>query len=262
MAKPVKKDYLAIAEKKIRKPSQVERLPKIGVYGRNKKGKTYFGLSAGIDHTLVIDPEEGTSLMRRLDPDVWHIRKWKETDDAYKYLRLMHKDPDRKYDWVCVDGLTKLHSMALNHVMKQAEEKNLDRRPGTLTQRDYGRANELLKTLIGNFVALRMGVVFTVQERLDKGDVDDEDEETGETARFVPDLPQGVRGFFNSMVDVVGRIYVVRTTKKGGKEVMQRRLRIAPHERYDTGYRSDYVLPEYLKNPTVPKLVKLIQEGE
>lgn len=257
------KDYLAIARKKITRPSKMPRLPKVFVYSRNKKGKTYFGISAGIKRTLVLDPEEGTALMRRLDPAVWPITKWSDVDEAYKYLRLIQDDEDRPYDWAHVDGLTKLHSMALRFVMKQAEEKDLDRKPGTITQKDYGRAGELMKDLINNLVHLKMGVVFTAQERVDsKGGDDDEDEEASAAVRFVPDLPQGVRGFVLSEVDVIGRLYITRVTLKGGKEVPRRRLRLAPHEKYDTGYRSDYTLPDYIDKPTIPKLVKLIMEGE
>lgn len=261
MAKPLKKDYLSIAKKRIIRPSKQERLPKLMIYSRNKKGKTYFGVSAGIDRTLVIDPEEGTALMRKLDPHVWPIRRWPEIDEAYKYLRLVQADEDRPFDWVNVDGLTKLHNMCLKYVMKQAEERDLDRRPGTTTQKDYGRAGELMKDMLANFVGLKMGVVFTVQERQSRGGGDDEDDEVGDSTSYVPDLPQGVRGFANSVVDVIGRLYLVRVPVKGGEEKMQRRLRLAPHERYDTGYRSDYVLPDVLKNPTIPKLVKMMKEG-
>jgi hypothetical protein len=41
----------------------------------------------------------------------------------------------------------------------------------------------------------------------------------------------------------------------------QRRLWIAPHELYDTGYRSEFVLPDFVPDPTVPRLIKLMREG-
>ena len=79
---------------------------------------------------------------------------------------------------------------------------------------------------------------------------------------LVPDLPKGVRGAINGLVDVIGRLYVVQTEDKEGKTVAQRRLWIGPSAKYDTGYRSDFVLPDVIKNPTVPKLVKLMAKGE
>jgi hypothetical protein len=58
------KDYRAIAQRRIVRPAEEERLPRILVYGRFKKGKTTFACSAGVEHTLIADPETGTSYMR------------------------------------------------------------------------------------------------------------------------------------------------------------------------------------------------------
>lgn len=74
---------------------------------------------------------------------------------------------------------------------------------------------------------------------------------------FIPDLPKGVRGAANSIVDVIGRLYVVKNDE--GKA--ERRLWIGESLKYDTGYRSDFVLEDMVKNPTVPKLVRLIRTG-
>ena len=101
--------------------------------------------------------------------------------------------------------------------------------------------------------------VFTAQERQD-GAYDDSDDADSEEASiaYIPDLPRGVRGVANSLVDVIGRLYVVKSDS--GKA--ERRLWIGESVKYDTGYRSDFVLPETLRNPTVPKLVRLIRTGK
>lgn len=238
----------------------MERQPKIMIYGRNKKGKTTFGVSAGIENTLVIDPEHGTDEMRTKDPHVWHIEKWEEIDDVYQYLR----GGNHPYTWVVVDGLTKLSNMSLNYVMRVEEERSLDRQPGMVQKRDYGKAGELMKQMLSNFYNLHtMGVVFTAQERMVEGVDSEEDEDSdNEAAMYVPDLPKGARSAANSIVDVIGRIYVVRVQQPDGTTRSQRRLWIAESEKYDTGYRSDYSLPDMLKVPTVPKLVRLIREGK
>lgn len=249
------KDYAAIAAKRIIKPSQEKRFPKLLIYARNKKGKTTFGLSAGVEKTLVLDPERGTAEMRTKDPNVWPIERWEDLDDAYNYLRYS----DHPYQWVAVDGLTKFNNMALKYVMKLQEEKSLDRIPGLVQQRDYGKAGELMKDLLTRFHALPIGVVFTAQERMDSALDSEEDEDIEDnSAVFIPDLPKGVRGAANSIVDVIGRLYVVKT--EDGKR--ERRLWIAESVKYDTGYRSDFELPEYVKNPTIPKLVRLIRTGK
>lgn len=264
------KDYAAIAKKNITTPKDLgenRKLPRLLVYGRNKKGKTTFMCSA--PNILIIDPEHGTDEMDQKNPNVWHIDSWEELDDIYKYLKLGKHD----FTWVGVDGMTKIHNMALRWVMSQAEEQDLTRKPGLVQQRDYGRANEMVKGMLWNFHNLPLGVIFSAQERMEKAEFTDDDDEEVEAnaAAFVPDLPKGARSTLNSIVGVIGRIYTVKTTvkfrNKDGEieekeNVVQRRLWLEPHPSYDTGYRSEYTLPRFLSNPTVPKLVKLIRTGK
>lgn len=260
MAADKTKNYKRLVEGRITKPSKSKKMPRILVYSRNKKGKTTFGVSAGVAQTLVLDPEHGTDEMKTKDPNVFHIAEWEDMDLAWGYL----KSGDHPYKWVVVDGLTKINNLALNYVRKVEEERNLDRQPGMIDRRDYNKSGEIMKQMLSNFQGLDLGVIYTAQERMmalkDEEIVDDD----GATVFYVPDLPAGVRGTVNSYVDVIGRLSVVQVDDKKDidKTKAQRRLQIGPHERFDTGYRSDWVLPDVLKNPTVPKLVKLIREGE
>lgn len=254
------KDYAAIAKRKITRPSQMKRMPKFLIYGRNKKGKTWFGISAGVEQTLVLDPEYGTSQMKTKDPHVWPIDRWEDMDEAYNFIR----SGNHQYKWISVDGLTKLSGMALNYVMRVAEEKSLDRQPGMVQKRDYGQAGQLLKDMLNSFYNLRdYGVIFTAQERMIEGNDSEEDEDSDDTdVMYVPDLPKGARSAANSIVDVIGRIYTVQVDAADGSKKTQRRLWLADSEKYDTGYRSDFTLPPMLKLPTIPKLVRLIEEGK
>lgn len=265
-----RKNYAEIAKRKISTPSKASnrRLPRILVYGRNKKGKTTFMASAGTGKILILDPEHGTDEMTKTDPHVWHIDSWEDIDEAYKFLKLGNHD----YEWVSLDGMTKIHNMALRWVMQQEEEHDLTRRPGLVQQRDYGKAGEMIKGILWNFHTLPMGVVFSAQERMEQAGAFDEADEDIESASvaYVPDLPKGARSTLNSIVSVIGRIYTVRgefkvrdveTRKIVMKEGIQRRLWLDPDARYDTGYRSEYELPRYIANPTIPKLVKLMREG-
>lgn len=248
------KDYAKLARERISRPSENKRLPKYLIYARNKKGKSTFALSMGVERTLVLDPEKGTDEMRKLDPQRWPIEKWEDIDDAYQFLRNEKHD----YTWVSVDGLTKMSNMALKYVMKLEEEKSLTRIPGLVQQRDYGKAGELMKEMLNRFHSLEMGVVFTAQERMEDSN-DSEEDEDAEAAEsmFVADLPKGVRGTINSIVDVIGRLYVVKT--EDGKA--ERRLWIGESNRYDTGYRSDFELPNYIRQPSIAKLVRLTRTG-
>lgn len=258
------KNYEAIAKSKIRKPAQ--RPPRFLVYARNKKGKTKFSLTA--PNVLVLDPENGTDQYQKSAPDVWPIERWQDVDEAYNFL----KRGRHKYDWVSVDGISRMSNMSLRFVMRQEEERNLDRQPGMVQQRDYGKSGEVFKTMLLNFDTLPMGVIYTAQERLidvtDDGSEDEDAEKIGHM--FVPDLPKGARSSINSIVDVIGRLYVVKAERKvrlrdksiETQTYPQRRLWIADHANYDTGYRSDHTLPPFVKDPTVEKLTQLIREGK
>jgi hypothetical protein len=253
------KDYAAIAKKRITKPSKTNRLPKIHIYAGHKKGKTNFCMSAGIDNVLILDPEHGTDPFKKKDPNVWHIDTWADTDDVYNYLRL----GDHPFEWVSVDGLTRFSNMSLRYIMGIAEERSLERKPGVVDRRDYYKAGELMKEFLTKFHNLPMGVIYTSQERMVEIEADEDEDEDAESAAamFVPDLPKGVRGSVNTLVDVIGRLYVVNVEVKG-EQKRQRRLWIGESVKYDTGYRSDYApLPDMMKYPTVPKLVKLLETG-
>lgn len=267
------KNYLAIAKKSVSRPKDKVGWRKLLVYARNKKGKTYFSLSAGVERTLVLDPEDGTDTMKKLNPYRWPITRWEDMADAYGALRTGKLSPSSlglgtsrvPFDWVSVDGLTRINNYALHYIRHKREEANLETRPGTIDRRDYFKSGELMKQMLAQFHTLPMNVVYTCQERSIGGNSDDEDEE--ETVLHVPELPQGVRGSVNSLVEVIGRLYVATAEFKnpnGGLpiEKKQRRLWIGLHDKFDTGYRSDYALPDFVRNPTIPKLVSLMLEGE
>ena len=158
--------------------------------------------------------------------------------------------------------------MALRFVMKMQEQRDLDRIPGMVQQRDYGKSGELMKGMLWNLHTLPLGVVYTAQERMESaGAFADDDEDIEDPGvRFVPDLPRGVRSSVNAIVDVIGRIYTVKVegvSPTTGKEIkgVQRRLWLAPSESFDTGARSRVQLPDYIKGPTVPKLLTAINNN-
>ncbi len=247
------------------------------MYGRNKKGKTRLCASAA--GTLIIDPEEGTDHETKINPDVWKVRQWEEINDVYMFLRSgKATSPITKnlYTGVALDGLTRMHNMALRWVMNQEEERNLERKPGQVDKRDYGRANEMVKGMLHNFHSLsNMTVIFTAQERMREMEASEEDEEAVNPAVvFIPDLSPGVRSSVNSIVDVIARIYTVRGdfTKKvrvaATGEIktieykVQRRLWIGHHPSYDTGYRSEFELPDFIVEPTMNKLIATLKNGK
>jgi hypothetical protein len=258
-----KKDYAAIAASKITTPTQQGMLrPRILVYAKNKKGKTRFCSTPGQGKVLIIDPEQGTKAMQQRDPHVWPIENWQELDDVYNYLKL----GNHTYEWVALDGMTKIHDFAIQFVMGLAQERALDNMPVLIQKQHYGQAGRLTADLITRFHNLPIGVIYTAQERLDDPGAfaEEDDDVSSVSARLVPALPKGAREALNQIVDIIGRLYVVKITdpKNEEEQILQRRLHVEPNEGLDTGYRSDYVLPKFIKNPTVPKLMNLINTGK
>ena len=242
------------------------RPPRYLVYGRSKQGKTTFACTA--PNVLVLDPESGTR-DGVASVDVYPVEKWQDCDEALKLLR----SSTHGYDWIAVDGLSRIHQMALRHVMRLGEEADLSRVPGMVQLRDYGRAGELMKGLLMSFHTLpRVGIVYTAQDRMETPALSDEDvlDEDAQIpgARYVPDLPKSARAAATALVDCIGRVYSVNVTgvhPKTGKEVTQRqhRLWIGQSEQYDTGYRSAYKgIPNYLRKPTVLRLQELLETGK
>lgn len=265
------KDYLALAKTRAHTPKSRKSYRKFMVYARNKKGKTKLGMTPGRDNVLIIDPEAGTDLMKAADPFVWPITQWADMQEAYGALRTGRLSPNHikqgesstPFAWASVDGLTRMNNMALTFVRQVQEEKDLDRQPGFVQQRDYGKSGELMKQMILNFCSLKMNVYFTAQEKMitDGNSFDDDEDAEDSNAYYVPDLPNAVRSMINSQAEVIGRLYVVTIEGKEGP-VKQRRLQIGLHEKYDTGFRSDFSLPDMIKRPTLPKLAALIETGE
>lgn len=274
------KDYAAIARAKISRPG-TGRMPRYLVYGRNKKGKTRFCATA--PDVLICDPEDGTVAETKLDPDVWPITEWADLDEVYHAVKGGLKSPKtgRPVKWVALDGMTRMLSMAIDFVSKQQAERDLTRHPNQVDQRTYGQANKMIESMLHNFHSLRnVGLIITAQERVveieNMEDLGEDDDATPASYQYVPDLTRGARAPLNQVVDVIGRIYVVRgdfeTSKivvKDGKRVRvkgtaksQRRLFVAPHEMYDTGYRSGFTLPDYIKEPTVTSLGRALREGK
>jgi len=250
----------------IKAGTSAPRMPRYLVYGRSKQGKTTFACTA--PNVLVLDPESGTR-EGSTPVDVYPIEKWQDCDDALKFLR----GSAHGYDWIVVDGLTRINQMSLKHVMRLGEEADLSRVPGMVQLKDYGRAGELMKGLLLSLHTLHgVGIVYTAQDRMEAPDMGDDDllDEDAQVpgARYVPDLPKSVRGAATAMVDCIGRVYSVSVTgphPKTGREITQRqhRLWIGQTEQYDTGYRSPHRgIPDYLRKPSVPRLQELLETGK
>lgn len=237
-------------------------MPRYLIYARNKKGKTR--LAASAPDVLMVDPERGTDYETKINPKSWQVTSWSDVVEVTDYMEAVGHD---RHKWVCLDGITRIHGFALNYVRNAAEMASLTRKPDQVSNRDYGKANEMLKALLNRYHAMEnVGLVITAQERMETMEADDteDEDETPGNYLFIPDLPKGSRSAVNGVVDVIGRLYVVKveaTVNGTTKEVQQRRLWLGQSVKYDTGARSEYTLPPFLANPTIPRLTQLVRQG-
>lgn len=270
-----KRDYAALAASRIHQVGSTKggppRKPRLLVYGRNKKGKTRFCSTA--PNVLILDPEDGTAYEKAAKPKVWPVDKWDDVVDCYHYL----KSGKHNYEWVALDAFTKTYNILLHWLMKvKTDEVNLEDVPKSVRIQSYGQANEMVKGMLHNFHTLtNIGLIITAQERIvDVATMDDidDDEASSISYQVIPDVPKGARSALNAIVDLTGRLYVVqgdftRRVKRDGKvieleENRQRRLWVGVDDRYETGYRSEFVLPDFLENPTVRSVTRAMKEGK
>lgn len=265
-----RRDYAAIAAQRIRRPSSHDRMPRLLIFSRPKKGKTKFCATA--PNGLILDPEDGTKWEVGIDPPTWPVTSWSDVVDAYHFL----KTGKHEYEWVSLDSFGKIYTRLLHFLMRtRSGETDLEAVPKSVKIQSYGQANELVKGMLQNFHSLRdIGLIITCQERMvgveTVDDLEDEDS-TPTTYQIVPDLPKGARGAVTQIVDLSGRLYVVngeftREVRRKGEivtieETRQRRLWVGVDDRYETGYRSAHVLPDYLERPTVKSVVRALRNG-
>lgn len=274
-----KPEALARVKKRAHRPSKKITWRRYCFYGKNKKGKTRLSSSGGAEKTLILDPESGTDLMVQQDPHVIAVPDWKFLVDVWDVLKTGEASPklldlgksNKPFEYLSVDGMTKYSEFALHHSINLSEDRDLTRAPGIVRKQDYGDARKHLIDMMTNFDSLPMHIIYTAQERMIPLTADGSDNAEAEEDADIPevnyyyvvDMPKGARAFLYSEVDVIGRIYTVPVYHpRTGDRLTQRRLQIGHHEKYDTGYRSDFVLPDVVKGPTIPKLEKLMKEGE
>lgn len=230
---------------------------KIVAYGRSGSGKTTFTGTFPTPHLVLDVREKGTtSIRKRKGTIVLPITKWEDYEEAYWYLSVNPKG----FKTVTIDGVTGLQDMALAYYNGGDI--------GQTSRRTYGFAASLMKTWILLYRDLEMNVIFTAQDRESSSD---EIEEGGDIFPEVgPYVMPSVAKILNAAVDIIGQTYIREVEKKvkikgkvQTKEVKEYCMRIGPHARYLTKFRTDtggdgkILVPQSIVNPSFEKLLEL-----
>jgi hypothetical protein len=232
---------------------------KILVYGRNGRGKTKFGATG--PKPIIIDCDErGTPSARRVKgAKKFRVTTWEDIDLAYWWLKAGNHDRET----VVIDTVSGLASMAMKFVLGDLASRDPTLDPKLPIQKHWFKVTELMKTEIKKFRNLDMHVVFLAQERRDNFDDDD----TDGMPEVIPALSRAAREELTASVNVIGRIYtreVVVENKKTGKSrpKTEFRLLLANHDIYQSKVNiEDHGLPRIMRNPTIPKMLDIINRN-
>jgi phage nucleotide-binding protein len=239
--------------------SDAEPHVKVLLYGRNGQGKTRIACTAPPPMLLLDINEKGTKSVRAYkDVDVLQVKAWEDVTYAYWFLR----QGDHKYKSVGIDTMTGLQNLCIKDVViKEAEDRDPNRDPKTMSMRDWGKMAEYLKPLILNFRNLDMNVVFTAQIRNGKDRNDEEAEDL-----WVPDMSPNPRSQLTAAVDIIGYVHQaeVRAVNKRTKRETtkhEHRMLVGPHDNYITKDRTGQ-LGRIVRNPNLAEIAAMSTEEE
>jgi phage nucleotide-binding protein len=245
------------AGSKIKSAKDVDPHLKMCLYGRNKLGKTFFACSSDLK-TLVIDCNEKgyASVRKRPNVDIYEISRWEDVDPIYWFLRSGKHD----YQVIVIDTITMLSSIAINWVLKDDLERDMNRDPMTPDRRTYLKNSQILKDAIIKFRNLPYHIIFVAQEKVST----EEDEEGNTELQVHPELSPSPRSTLLSATNLIGRISVkeVETTVNGKTtKKMERRMLLGPHPKYVSGKRFDE-LRNVERDPNLQNFLTKIYGGE
>lgn len=231
---------------------------KVGVFGPNGSGKTRFAASA--PNCLIIDINEmGTRSAVGSGAKKIEVTGWEDIGHLYWYL----KAGDHPFESVAIDTVTAMHSMAMSFVLEEKEERDPSTVRDQPIQRDWGRAGQLVSSMVWAFRNLDMHVIITAQVRKDK------DKDTGEVLDTTVDLPAGCRGSVTGAVSVLGFLEPkeirVKNPESGKREnIWVDQMWCGPHRDYSVLKDRTNQLGPVLRRPTMSKVIKawLNTEGQ
>ena len=248
---PLTRKRIKAIEKRIVGVDVASPWVKILVYGKNGTEKTRFGATA--PNVVIVDiNEKGTKSARQFKgAKVFHAKKWEDITYFLWYLRA----GNHLFKSVAIDNLTMLQMLCMNHVLKEAGDRDPNKDPSVASKRDWGKVAQLLKPLVLNLRNLDMHVIFIAQERTE-GDED-------EPLFHMPDMSQANRGTATGAVDIIGRTYhkeMRRGSKKKRteKKIWEPRMLVGPHDDFVTKDRTGK-LPRIVRRPTVPMMIEAAQ---
>lgn len=236
---------------KIIKPDQ-GRFLKALIFGPAGAGKTHFLGTAQLDPrtspVLFLDFEGGSQTLAGLDIDMVEIRDWDTYSQVYSELESPRSN--LPYQSICIDSLSETHIFTLLDILEGEQARRND--PNALQQQDYGKATVQMRRFVRSFRDLPMHVFMTSLSK--------EVVEPRVGAVKVPALAGQLAEELPGLFDVAG--YFAISQERGSDGTMQetRSLLLSGFSQFRVKARTRWgdVIPEYLDDPTVTKLLDVL----
>lgn len=187
---------------KINQPQEYSQKYKILIYGPSGVGKTM--LYDGIENALILDVEEGTSVLMKKDEmtasgtRIFPLKSWEELQDIFTLIQ----NGDLQFANIVLDSVTDIQELCKDHVLITQDRRRIS--PETPSQQDYGVISERMRKMLRNFRALNSNIIYIARERITKA------EDTGEE-RVRPDVSGRLQDDLPGAMDVT----VYMTSKEG-----------------------------------------------
>lgn len=166
---------------------------KILIYGPSGVGKTT--LYDGIKDALILDVEEGTSVLRKRDEmlsngsRIFPLKSWEDLQGIFELIQT----GQLSFTNIVLDSITDMQELCKDHVLETQNRRRISEE--TPSQQDYGVISERMRKMLRNFRALDSNIIYIARERHLK------DEETG-AERVRPDVAGKLQDDLPGAMDV------------------------------------------------------------
>ena len=227
------------------------------LYGAPGIGKTWFAGTAAqvpiLQPILVLDSDGGYRTLQGKKQfeglDIIRIRTFKELSQVYNDL----VEPG-KYRTVILENIGEIHNFAMDDLMAKVISKDANREEYVPSMREYGIVRkQILKVLKYFTLNETSNLIVTCHAKKDKN-------ELTQRESVYPSIPGKLATDIPGYVDIVGYMSIEEPNigDRNRGVTSKRVVRFQPSQKVEAKDQSD-MLGEVLEDPTMEKVVKLIQ---
>lgn len=224
---------MAIKLTSTKKAAQVNGI-KVLTYGQAGAGKTSLCATTG-EPTVIISAEGGLLSLRNTDIPVIEVSSIADVHEAYQFI--VSSDEAKDFRWVCLDSISEIAEVVLNHEKKQSKDP----------RQAYGALSEQMQDLLRAFRDIPGKNVY-MSAKMDRV----KDEQTG-ALLYGPSMPgaklgQGIPYLFDE-------VFVLRAEKAEDGQVY-RTLQTGADYQYVAKDRSGAL--EFYEDPSLASIAAKI----